>query len=79
LEKLNVFNNEYLKVDKFLSGITNISFHSFKTTIISDNAADGKTNNLQLAVVYAKTTAAALGLFSITSQLSPIRLIGLTA
>jgi hypothetical protein len=40
LEQRNVFTNEYLKVDKFLSGITNSSFHSIKTPIIADNAAD---------------------------------------
>jgi hypothetical protein len=55
LEQRNVFTTEYLKVDKFLSGITNSSFHSIKTTIIADNAADGKMNDLQLAIVYAKT------------------------
>jgi hypothetical protein len=50
-----VFTNEYLKVDKFLSGITNLSFHSIKTTIIADNAVYGMMNNLQIAIVYAKT------------------------
>jgi hypothetical protein len=55
LEHRNVFTNEYLKVDKFLSGITNSSFHSIKTTIIADNADDGKMNDLQPAIVYAKT------------------------
>jgi hypothetical protein len=79
LEQRNVFTNEYLKVDKFLSGITNISFHSIQTMIIADNAADGKMNNLQLAIVYAKTAAAALGFISSTSHLSPRRRIGLIA
>jgi hypothetical protein len=41
-------------VEKFLSGIRYPSFHSIKNTIIADNAADGKMNNLQLAIVYAK-------------------------
>jgi hypothetical protein len=45
LEQRNVFTNEYLKVDKFLSRITNSSFRSIKTTIIADNADDGKMNN----------------------------------
>jgi hypothetical protein len=74
-----VFTNEYLRAHKFLSGITNISFHSIKTTIIADNTAGGEMNNLQLAIVYAKTAAAALGLISSTSHVSPIRQIGLTA
>jgi hypothetical protein len=70
-----VFTNEYLKVDKFLSGITNSSFHSIKTTIIADNAADGKMNDLQLAIVYANTAAVALGFISSTSHMSPRRRI----
>jgi hypothetical protein len=74
-----VFTNEYLKVDKFLSGITKISFHSIKTTIIADNAADGKMNNLQLTIFYAKTAAAALGFISSTNNISPRRRIGMTA
>jgi hypothetical protein len=73
-----VFTNEYLKVEKFISGITDISFHSIKTTIIADNAADGKMNNLQLTIVYAKTAAAALRFISSTSHLSQRRRIGLT-
>jgi hypothetical protein len=72
-----VFINEYLKVDKFLSGITNSSFHSIKTTIISDNAADGKMNNLQLAIVYSKTSDVAIGFISRTSQMSTRRGIGI--
>jgi hypothetical protein len=60
-----VSTNEYLKVDKFLSGITNPLFHSIKTTIIADNAADGKMNNLQLEIVYANTAATALGSFPV--------------
>jgi hypothetical protein len=39
----------------------NSSFHSIKTTIITDNAADGMMNDLQLAIVYAKIAAVALG------------------
>jgi hypothetical protein len=74
-----VFTNEYLKVDTFISGITNISLHSIKTTIIADNAAYGKMNNLQLAIVYANTSAAALGFISSTSHVSPRRRIGMTA
>jgi hypothetical protein len=66
-----VLTNEYLNVDKFLYGITNSSFHSIKTTIIADNAADGKMNNLQLAIVYAKTVSVALGFISSTSHMSP--------
>jgi hypothetical protein len=77
LEQKNVSTNEYLKVDKFLSGITNSSFHSIKTTIIADNATDGKMNDLQLAIVYAKTTAVALGIISSTSYISPRRRIGM--
>jgi hypothetical protein len=42
LEKINVLTNVYLKVDKFLSGITKSSFHSINTTIIADNDVDGK-------------------------------------
>jgi hypothetical protein len=72
-----VFTNEYLKVDKFLSGITNSSFHSIKTTIISDNAADGKMNDLQQAIVYAKTADVALGFISSTSHMTPRRRIGM--
>jgi hypothetical protein len=77
LEQRNVFTNEYLKVDKFLSGITNSSFHSIKTTIIADNTADGKMNDLQLAIVYAKTAAASIGFISSTSHMSPRRRIGM--
>jgi hypothetical protein len=66
-----VFTNEYLKVDKFLSGITNSLFHSIKTTIIADNASDGKMNSLQLEIVYSKTAAVALGSISSTSPMSP--------
>jgi hypothetical protein len=69
LEQRNVFTNEYLKVDKFLSGITNSSFHSIKTTIIADNAADGKMNDLQQAIVYSKTAAVALGFISSTCHM----------
>jgi hypothetical protein len=75
LELINVFTNEYLKVDKFLSVITNSSFHSIKTTIIADNAADGKMNDLQLAIMYANTAAVALGFNSSTSHMSPRRRI----
>jgi hypothetical protein len=77
LEQRNVFTYEYLKVEKFLSGITNSSFHSITTTIIADNAVDGKMNNLQLAIVYAKTAAVALGFISSTSHRSPRRRIGM--
>jgi hypothetical protein len=66
-----VFTNEYLKVDKFVSGLNNPSFHSIKTTIIADNAVDGKMNNPQCTIVYANKVAVSLGLFSSTSDLSP--------
>jgi hypothetical protein len=72
-----VFTNEYLKVEKFLSGITNSSFQLIKTTIIADNAADGKMNDLQLVIVYAKTYDVALGFISSTSHISPHRRIGM--
>jgi hypothetical protein len=49
LEQRNVFTNKYLKVDKFLSVITNSSFHSIKRTIIAESAADSMMNNLQFA------------------------------
>jgi hypothetical protein len=71
-------NMTYLKVDKFLSGITNPSFNSIKTTIIADNAADGKMNKLQLEIVYANTASAALGFNYSTSHISPKRRIGMT-
>jgi hypothetical protein len=71
LEQRNVFTNAYLKVYKFLSGITNSSFHSIKTTTIADNAADGKMNDLHLSIVYANTAAVALGFISSTSHMSP--------
>jgi hypothetical protein len=71
LEQINAFTTEYFKDDKFLSGITNSSFHSIKTTIIADNAADGKMNNLQLSIVYTKTADLALGFISSTSHMSP--------
>jgi hypothetical protein len=74
-----MFINEYLKVDKFLSGITNFSFHSIKTSTIADNAADGKMNDLQLAIVYANTAAVALGFISSTSHMSHQRRIGMHA
>jgi hypothetical protein len=77
LEQRNVFTNEYLKVDKFLYGITNSSFHSIKTTIIDDNAVDDKMNDLQLASVYANTAAVALGFISSTSNMSPRQRIGM--
>jgi hypothetical protein len=70
-----VFTNEYLKVEKFLSGIINSLFHSIKTTIIADNAVDGKMNNLQLVIVYAKIAAVALAFISSTSHISPRRMI----
>jgi hypothetical protein len=73
LEQINVFTNEYLKVDKFLSGITNSSVHSITITIIADNNDDGKMNNLQLAIMYDKTAAVALGFISSTSHMSPRR------
>jgi hypothetical protein len=77
LEQRNVFTNKYLKVDKFLSGITNSSFHSTNSTIIADNAADGKMNDLQLEIVYANTAFVALGFIPITSHMSPRRRIGM--
>jgi hypothetical protein len=75
LEQRNVFTNEYLKVDKFLSGITKSSFNSIETTIIADNDVDGKMNNLQLAMVYANKAAVELGFISSTSHMSPRRRI----
>jgi hypothetical protein len=77
LEQRNVFTNEYLKVEKFLSGTTNSSFHSIKTTIIANNAADDKMNDLQLAIAYAKTATVALVFISSTSHMSPRRRIGM--
>jgi hypothetical protein len=50
---------------------------SIKTTIISDSAADGKMNDLQLAIVYAKTAAVALGFIFSTIHMSPCRRIGM--
>jgi hypothetical protein len=60
LEHRNLFTNEYLKVDKFLSGITNPSYHSIKNTIIANSDADRKMNDMQLTILHAKTVAAAL-------------------
>jgi hypothetical protein len=54
-----------------------IMFHSIKTTIIADNATDGKMNDLQQAIVYAKTAAVALGFISSTSKMSPRQRIGM--
>jgi hypothetical protein len=79
LEQQNIFTNEYLKVDRFLSGITNISFHSIKTMIIAEHDVDGEMNNIILAIVYANTAAASLGFISSTIHLSPRRRIGRTA
>jgi hypothetical protein len=64
-----------MNIDKFLSVITNSSFHSIKTTLIADNDVDGKMNNLELAILYAKTAAVALGFISSTSHISPRRRI----
>jgi hypothetical protein len=54
-----------------------IMFHSIKTTIIADNAADGKMNDLQHAIVYANKPAVALGFISSTSKMSPHQRIGM--
>jgi hypothetical protein len=53
------------------------TIHSIKTTIIAENFVDGKMNNLQLAIVYDKTAAVALGFISSTSHISPRRKIGM--